>query len=82
MKKRNYTRPVVHALTPNEIIRKSDAGPYFGVRTTQLEERIKKGEIPKPMKLSKSGRAVGWLGKTILDWQRKLSEGGNDDRTN
>ena len=82
MKKRHYTRPVAHALTPNEIIRKCDAGPYFGLKPTQLDEAINRGEIPPPAKLRKSGRAVAWWGKTIIAWQQKIFEGSDDDQTN
>lgn len=73
-KTRHHVKPPVHALTPNEIVRKSHAGPYFGLRPTQLDKLIRDGVIPTPFKLSASGRARGWLGQTILDYQRKLAE--------
>jgi predicted DNA-binding transcriptional regulator AlpA len=67
--------PTAHALTPNEFVRKRDALPYFGLAPTQLEDRIKKGEIPPPVKLSKTGRATGWFGSQIIAWQaQRLAE--------
>jgi predicted DNA-binding transcriptional regulator AlpA len=55
---------------------------YWGYRPTQLDEKIKSGEIPKPIKLSKTGKwsAQGWFGKQILDWQAaKLAEAVKQD---
>ena len=33
-----------------------------GYSRSQLQEKIKKGEFPAPIKLSDSGRAKGWFG--------------------
>jgi predicted DNA-binding transcriptional regulator AlpA len=57
-------------LNPDFFYRKSDAWAYFGYRPTQLDEKIKLGEIPRPIDLSDTGRAIGWFGRTILAWQR------------
>jgi predicted DNA-binding transcriptional regulator AlpA len=59
------TRPI----HPDHIIRYCDGPLYFGYGVTQLDEKIKSGEIPMPISLSDSGRARGWLGKVILAWQ-------------
>ena len=56
-------------LNPNQIVRVSDGTKYFGYKHTHLAEKIKSGEIPAPIKLSEGGRAVGWLGEQILQWQ-------------
>jgi predicted DNA-binding transcriptional regulator AlpA len=61
-------------LVPDQIYRKSEAGPYFGYKPTQLDEKIKTGEIPKPIPLSLSGRATGWLGQQIIDHHARLIE--------
>jgi predicted DNA-binding transcriptional regulator AlpA len=62
-------------LEPNHIVRLKDGHRYFGLKQTQLEEKIIAGELPEPIKLSDSGRARGWLGSQILDWQqRRLAE--------
>jgi predicted DNA-binding transcriptional regulator AlpA len=44
----------------------------FGYSDTVQDQKIKLGEIPPPIKLSPSGRAVGWFGRTIIEYQRKL----------
>jgi predicted DNA-binding transcriptional regulator AlpA len=48
-----------------------EARNYFGYQPTQLDEKIKAGEIPTPIPLSDTGRAVGWLGSQIIEWQAK-----------
>jgi predicted DNA-binding transcriptional regulator AlpA len=48
-------------------------GPfYFGYQKSQLAEKIKSGEIPPPVKLSPTGRASGWFGRTIIEHQKKI----------
>jgi predicted DNA-binding transcriptional regulator AlpA len=56
-------------LVPDEIYRPHEARHFFGFKPTQLTEKIKAGEIPAPIPLSDSGRAVGWLGRQIIEWQ-------------
>lgn len=57
-------------LDPNQIVRMSEGRKYFGYKHTQLDEKIKTGEIPAPIPLSDSGRAKGWLGHQIIEHQR------------
>jgi predicted DNA-binding transcriptional regulator AlpA len=59
----------VQPINPDWVYRVSDGWKYFGFNPTQLDQKIKSGEIPEPLSLSDSGRARGWLGKTILQWQ-------------
>jgi predicted DNA-binding transcriptional regulator AlpA len=59
-------------LSPNEIVRLHDGARWFGVKRTQLQEKIKSGEIPKPAKLSRTGRATGWTGAQIIAHQRAI----------
>jgi predicted DNA-binding transcriptional regulator AlpA len=59
-------------LHPNEIIRLHDAPRWFGVKRTQIQERIKRGEIPAPTKLNRNGRATGWTGAQIIAHQRAI----------
>jgi predicted DNA-binding transcriptional regulator AlpA len=64
----------VGPLEPNMIVRKKDAYKYFGLKPTAIDEGIKVGRIPKPMRIT--GGAVGWLGSQIMEWQQRLIEGG------
>jgi predicted DNA-binding transcriptional regulator AlpA len=56
-------------LNPDILYRLTDARKYFGLRPTQLTEKIKSGEVPPPVRLSTSGRAAGWFGRQIIAWQ-------------
>jgi predicted DNA-binding transcriptional regulator AlpA len=64
-KKSDEPRPLV----PDQIYRWNEGWKFFGYRSTQLEEKIEAGEIPAPIPLSDTGRAVGWLGRQIIEWQ-------------
>ena len=58
----------VGELGPNEVVRKFDGFRYFGLKATALDAAIKAGLIPKPIRLTPGGRAVGWLGlKSEMD---------------
>jgi hypothetical protein len=58
-------------LHPNEIVRFRDGPKYFGLGMTQINEKIKAGEIEPPMALSDSGRAKGWTGQQIINHQQR-----------
>jgi predicted DNA-binding transcriptional regulator AlpA len=58
-------------LHPSEIVRLRDGAKFFGFKHSQLDEKIKSGEIPAPFPLSESGRAVGWTGAQIIEHQRR-----------
>lgn len=64
----------VSELDPNQIIRLRQGRKYFGFGPTQLDLKIKSGEVPKPLALSDTGHAKGWLGSQIIAHQRKLLE--------
>jgi hypothetical protein len=59
-------------LDPCQFYRWSEGWKYFGYKSTQLDQKIKDGEIPAPIPLSDSGRASGWTGQMIIDHQREL----------
>jgi hypothetical protein len=59
-------------LHANQLVRKCDGHRYFGFAHSQLDKKIKGGEIPAPAALTKTGRAKGWFGWQILDWQTDL----------
>jgi predicted DNA-binding transcriptional regulator AlpA len=56
-------------LVVGQIYRRSEGPAYFGLQSSQIDEKIKSGEIPPPFPLTDTGRASGWLGQTILAWQ-------------
>ena len=55
----------------NRIIRKKDLPNFVGLQRTQIEGLIERGEFPKPIPLSDSGRAIGWLESEIWAWQQQ-----------
>ena len=54
----------------NRIIRKRDLPRYVGLQRTQIELLVERGEFPKPVPLSDSGRAVGWSESELWAWQQ------------
>jgi predicted DNA-binding transcriptional regulator AlpA len=67
-------------LDPHQIVRKGEGKKYFGFGPTQLDEKIKKHEIPAPIPLSNSGRAVGWTGAMIIEHHRQLAAAAAKDQ--
>jgi predicted DNA-binding transcriptional regulator AlpA len=61
-------------LDPNQIVRWKDGLKYFGYKHSALAEKIKSGELPRPIPLSDTGRACGWLGSQIIEHQRRMRE--------
>jgi predicted DNA-binding transcriptional regulator AlpA len=59
---------------PNFIYRMIDGQKFFGYKPTQINELIANGTIPTPLALSEGGRARGWTGQQILDWQAERAE--------
>jgi len=57
--------------TPTRILRKPEVMKFAGMRHTQLNEHIAKGEFPAPIKLTDSGRAVGWLEHELIEWMER-----------
>ncbi len=53
----------------DEIIRLADLPKYTGLRRTQIEFYIERGEFPKPIKIGQ--RAKGGLASEVRAWQHK-----------
>ncbi|MEI9805358.1 MAG: AlpA family phage regulatory protein [Pseudolabrys sp.] len=51
------------------MIRLSELPLYVGIKRTVIGELITRGEFPKPVPISDSGRAVAWLETDIITWQ-------------
>jgi prophage regulatory protein len=54
----------------HRIVRRRHLPQFVGLQRTQIDELIKKGEFPKPIPLSDTGRAVGWIEDELAAWQR------------
>jgi predicted DNA-binding transcriptional regulator AlpA len=54
--------------TPDVLLRRPEAMAFVGLGATQFEEKVRKGEIPAPIKISDSGRAVAWLKSELQAW--------------
>jgi hypothetical protein len=55
-----------------EIFRPARAYPLFGLKHTQVAEKIKAGEIEPPIPLTETGSAVGFTGRQLVihHWKR------------
>jgi hypothetical protein len=72
MTKPNYSLDLADLdLDPNEIFRPKIAEKYFGLKHTQINEKVRAGEIEAPFLLSEGGKAVGWTGRQIINYHRK-----------
>ena len=68
------SRRKTEELHPDQFYRFADGPKFFGLGLTQLRVRIKKGDIPAPIRLCDGGRASGWFGRTIIAWQIEVEE--------
>lgn len=50
------------------VLRRNDVEKATGLPRSTIYEKIKKGEFPKPIKLS--AKSVGWLESEIIAWQK------------
>jgi len=63
----------------HRIIRRNDLPKYVGLQRSQIGELIARGEFPKPVPLSDTGRAVGWFEDEIAAWQEERSKARADN---
>jgi hypothetical protein len=57
-------------LHPHHFYRKVEGPRFFGYAPAQLDNLIELGVIPQPVAPNENGRARGWFGAVILEWQR------------
>jgi prophage regulatory protein len=70
MKRKRKPMPEpVPATMPDRLIRRADLPAYCGLQRSQIEYLVSIDEFPKPIKLSDSGRAIGWLASEVAAWQ-------------
>jgi len=53
------------------IIRLRDLPLYVGLKRTLIQELIARGEFPKAVPLSDTGRTKGWLEHELIAWQQR-----------
>jgi prophage regulatory protein len=53
------------------VYRSSELPAFCGLQRTQIAELIAVGQFPRPVPLSDTGRAVGWLESDLVLWQAK-----------
>jgi prophage regulatory protein len=53
--------------TLEEILRRADLPRYTGLQRTQIDDLIKHGKFPRPVRLSE--RRIGWLAREVAAWQ-------------
>jgi prophage regulatory protein len=50
------------------VLRKWELPAFVGLKKTQIDELMKNGAFPRPIKLS--DRAIAWLEDEIVEWQQ------------
>jgi prophage regulatory protein len=58
----------------NRIVRPREACSIIGVSSSTLYRMIRRGDIPKPIKLSESGRVTGWFEHELMSAISKKRE--------
>jgi len=43
---------------------------FVGLRATAIHRMIRDGEFPKPIRITKDRRAIGWLESDLRQWQQ------------
>jgi predicted DNA-binding transcriptional regulator AlpA len=61
----------VPAINPDFFYRLSVCPPFLGYELSQLKVKIDCGELPRPVSLSDSGRALGYYGSQLLEIKAK-----------
>jgi hypothetical protein len=46
----------------------------IGIGVTQIDEAIERGELPPLVSATESGRAVGWIGRQLIELQKRRLE--------
>jgi len=54
---------------PGRVLRLPEVLEFAGLGRTQLLEYVARGEFPAPIRITQSGRAIGWLETELLDWR-------------
>ena len=57
----------INKFDPLQIVRLVHGEKVFGYKPSALKAKIEAGEVPAPIPLSDSGRAMGWTGQMVMD---------------
>jgi predicted DNA-binding transcriptional regulator AlpA len=73
---RKRTPDLTQPLNPDFFYRKHGpiARGVLGLADSQIDEKIKNGELPPLVRAFESGRAAGWLGSQLIELQRRRLE--------
>ena len=53
----------------HRIVRANELPAYTGLKSTQIDALIQRGDFPKPVRLSE--RRKGWLESELIAWQQR-----------
>jgi predicted DNA-binding transcriptional regulator AlpA len=56
---------------PGPVMRMPEAMAFVGFGETQFNLMVSRGELPQPILLADSGRALAWLRSELEDWLKK-----------
>jgi len=65
----NEAKPAWRALEGMRLVRLPVVLDFSGYGRTQLFEAVKRGEFPRPIRLTPGGRAIAWDEAELLDWK-------------
>ena len=73
MPRKNNPLDLTQPLVPHFFYRRHGpvAKGVIGLEDTQIDDKIKSGELPPPAKAFESGRATGWTGAQLIELQRQ-----------
>jgi predicted DNA-binding transcriptional regulator AlpA len=73
MPRKNNPLDLTAPLVPHFFYRRHGpvAKGVIGLEDTQIDEHIKSGELPPPVKAFESGRASGWFGWQLIELQQR-----------
>lgn len=57
-------------------LRRDEVERLTGLKRTALRDMCANNEFPRPVKLSDSGRAIGWLESDLVAWQQERIDRG------
>lgn len=75
----NIDKSIIEKNLNARILRPTELAAILGVSTVTLWKWEKAGELPPRRKMTKSGKAVGWLSTDIEKWLDERPEASEND---